>query len=107
MQSDSWNKSGGFSYVYRPDDDDLYIAIINTGKVQMSFLVEYFQSDCNVRLEDRLMIKPFETKLYYISSDKLIVDRQVDIKWTTNGRRSIYIICSSKAHDSFSIDHAN
>jgi len=107
MQSDSLNKSGGFSCVYRPKEDRLYVAIINTGKAKITFLVECMQKNLGVSVKDKVVINPYETKLYPVSSDKLISDNWVDIKWSTNGRRSIYVLCSSIDDNLFSVDHAN
>jgi hypothetical protein len=107
-------RNGGFSCLYRPDVDTIFIAITNTEENKKNdFCIEYpinktLNPDGSV-VKDCISILPKATILYEIRLDKEFyneyVDQLIQIKWKSTGARSTYVFCTSKNLDQISIDH--
>jgi hypothetical protein len=109
-QGRSFCKNGGFSCFYRPNNEKIFISVINLEKNKtLNFSISYPLGSTNM-IKDVVSIQPSGTKFYEIKLNKSLheeyLNKPIDIKWNIEGSKLIYVICASECLDSFSIDHS-
>jgi hypothetical protein len=109
-------KTGGFSCFYRPNDEIVFIAVTNIEKIrEINFNIVYpLEKNCdsikNI-VNETIVIPPGGTVFHKINLEgelhEQYFNQPINMKWTVDGLRSTFVLCSSKELDQFSIDHVS
>jgi len=103
---------GGFSCLYRPDTDIIFIAITNTDTNNKNdFSIEYpinnalnFNKGKDI-VKDCISIPPRGTILHEVKLGDDYIDQLIHMKWSSTGSKSSYVFCVSTDLSQISIDH--
>ncbi len=102
-----------FSTIYRPDEDRIFLSIINADKIDILFQIIFPLNNDNIledqKITDKILILAGGTGLYEINLTgelrESYKNKVLTIGWSSNGVKQVHVICASKSIDSFSIDH--
>jgi hypothetical protein len=98
---------------YRPEDERLYLNLINSERKPLKVVVEYPYNDGSEEglepVAHVVVIPPYgarnhEVELPESYRDKL-PGRMLTIRWRTDGPHQAYLICATPNLDRLSIDH--
>lgn len=104
---------GWFTCLHRPDDERVFLTLINAGERDLAIELAYpvlGAMDFGFRPEVHVVsLPPRGARLHEVSLPRErfahLIGKPIQIRWRASGHYKVHVVCATPALDRFSIDH--